>query len=68
LDQYWRDNLVRLLETALAVLKAPLVEPRLIKKAGKMLHKLAAKVGEDASTAFIGGLAGAAASSLLSIF
>ena len=61
IDEHYRKSLINLLETTISVLRAPLIERSLIANTGESLRNLAAKVGDQASAGFVGGLAGAAA-------
>lgn len=57
LTQLERAQLITLLETALAVLKAPMVETGLLKKVGKALGRLVKKVAEKEVEEGLGSLA-----------
>lgn len=61
LDALWRANLIALLETTIAVLRSPLVEPTLLNRVSRTLAAASKKVAADSSAGFFGGLAGAAA-------
>ncbi len=67
LDDEWRKTLISLLETVIQVLKAPLIEPSILRRTSKMLMSFSAKVGGDARAAFVGALAGTAATALTQI-
>lgn len=66
-DEYWRSNLINTLETALALLKAPLIEKSIFRSSAEGLKKLSVKIAGDSSAGFFGGLTGAAATYLLQL-
>jgi hypothetical protein len=64
LDAYWRKTLIALLETVIAVLKAPLAEPSLLKRAVTGLRGFAKGAAGTAGKEFVGQLAEDAAHNL----
>lgn len=68
IDLLTRNSLIALLETTIALLKAPLIEKSIISQAGNSLKALSMKIASDSSAGFFGGLAGVAAAQLLSYF
>lgn len=67
IDEYWRESLIRTLETALTLLKAPLIEKSIFKSGADGLKKLSTKIASDSSAGFFGGITGAAATYLLQL-
>jgi hypothetical protein len=63
-DAFWRANLIELLETALCLLKAPLVETTLIRRSANALKQLGKFVGKETVSGTIGFAVGSVATTL----
>ena len=67
LDKYWKANLINTLETVLALLKAPLLERSMFKRAADGLSGAASKIALSTTSAFFGALAGSTATELINL-
>jgi hypothetical protein len=65
IDNHFRRSTIELLETVIALLKAPLVERTLFERTANTLKSLTIKVSDHASAGFVGGLAGAGATAII---
>ena len=67
LTQLERAQLITILETTLAVLKAPMVETGLLKKAGKALSRVVRKAAEKKVEEGLGSLADMASNEIADV-
>lgn len=65
IDNHFRRSTTELLETVVALLKAPLIERTLFERTAIALKSLTVKVGDHTSAGFFGGLAGAGATAII---
>lgn len=67
IDQHWRKSLIDLLETTLAILKAPMIERSIFRRTGSSLAAAGQAMASHTSAGFFGAVGGAVATVLLQI-
>jgi hypothetical protein len=65
IDSHFRNSTIELLETVIAMLKAPLIEKSIFGQTVERLKVLSTRLSDHASAGFVGGIAGSASTALL---